>query len=252
MLCCAVLLQDLLVHCEQQVMRFVLRYLHSTVVEQQDVEDICNQVRSSNGYWTSAATKLTRASHGNKHYDDSVACKQTARGRRTRHKQERTCARMKRDMPGLPTPRPTLLWRPPATHISASAPPPPSCPRATCLLLPQVRFLYLDNKQLAALRHNPQLPKELLLSGSLMRLDAMDSPGLADDLEPPPRHTYCCDNKYGLPGGSTTLTVQLEDIWQHVSSGFGPGVCAGGGGWIMQALGARGLDKTGCWWGSLL
>jgi hypothetical protein len=128
MLCCAVLLQDLLVHCEQQVMRFVLRYLHSTVVEQQDVEDICNQVRSSNGYWTSAATKLTRASHGNKHYDDSVACKQTARGRRTRHKQERTCARMKRDMPGLPTPRPTLLWRPPATHISASAPPPSFLP----------------------------------------------------------------------------------------------------------------------------
>lgn len=38
--------QDLLVHCEQQVMRFVMRYLHSTLVEQQDVEDICQQVRS--------------------------------------------------------------------------------------------------------------------------------------------------------------------------------------------------------------
>jgi hypothetical protein len=25
-------------------MRFVMRYLHSTLVEQQDVEDICNQV----------------------------------------------------------------------------------------------------------------------------------------------------------------------------------------------------------------
>lgn len=81
----------------------------------------------------------------------------------------------------------------------------------------QVRFLYLDNKTLANLRHNPQLPKELLLSGSLLRLDAMDSPGTAIDLEPPPRATYCCDNKYRLPGGSTTLTVQLEDIWQHVS-----------------------------------
>lgn len=92
---------------------------------------------------------------------------------------------------------------------------------------PQVRFLYLDNKQLAALRHNPQLPKELLLSGSLMRLDAMDSPGAMEELEPPPRPTYCCDNKYGLPGGSTTLTVQLEDIWQHVSLMIESRACCG-------------------------
>lgn len=51
MLCCmccvfmfVCVLQDLLVHCEMQVMRFVNRYLSSTIVEQQDVEDICNQV----------------------------------------------------------------------------------------------------------------------------------------------------------------------------------------------------------------
>lgn len=37
-------LQDLLVHCEQQVMRFVLHYLHSTLVDHADVEAICNQV----------------------------------------------------------------------------------------------------------------------------------------------------------------------------------------------------------------
>lgn len=130
---------------------------------------------------------------------------------------------------------------------------------------PQVRFLYLDNKSLASLRHTPQLPKDLLLSGSLMRLDAMDTEttaaaaaavgggsynsggcgggrrvsnassvasggagaggeeregagGAMAVLEPPPRDTYCCDLRYGLPGGSTTLTVQLEDIWQHVSA----------------------------------
>lgn len=83
---------------------------------------------------------------------------------------------------------------------------------------PQLRLLYLDNKQLAALRHNPQLPKKLLLAGSLSRLDAMDCPGaVAAGLDPPPRPTYCCDPSYGLPGGSTRLTVQLEDIWQNVS-----------------------------------
>lgn len=55
-------------------------------------------------------------------------------------------------------------------------------PGPCCDTTPQVRFLYLDNKQLAALRHNPQLPKELLLSGSLLRLDAMDSSGTAVSL----------------------------------------------------------------------
>jgi hypothetical protein len=78
-LCCAVLLQDLLVHCEQQVMRFVLRYLHSTVVEQQDVEDICNQVGSTDGCcsWTAAPEDLTCGSHQFKctSQEDSVSFK---------------------------------------------------------------------------------------------------------------------------------------------------------------------------------
>jgi hypothetical protein len=38
-------------------------------------------------------------------------------------------------------------------------------------------------------------------------------------LSPPPRTTYCCDARYGLPGGSRTLTVELEDIWSHVGDG---------------------------------
>lgn len=38
-----------------------------------------------------------------------------------------------------------------------------------------------------------------------------------EGLEPIPHSMYCCDDKDGLPGGSTTLTVQLEDIRQHVS-----------------------------------
>jgi hypothetical protein len=38
-----------------------------------------------------------------------------------------------------------------------------------------------------------------------------------ETLQPPPRPTYCSDHMYGLPGGTTTLTVQLEDIWSHVS-----------------------------------
>lgn len=42
--CCCCVVQDLLVHCEQQVMRFVLSYLSSTLVGQQDVEDICDEV----------------------------------------------------------------------------------------------------------------------------------------------------------------------------------------------------------------
>jgi hypothetical protein len=41
----------------------------------------------------------------------------------------------------------------------------------------------LYNKQLASLRHNPQLPKDLLLSGSLLRLDAMDSCSTVERLE---------------------------------------------------------------------
>jgi hypothetical protein len=47
----------------------------------------------------------------------------------------------------------------------------------------------------------------------------MDSLASHEALEPLPRVTYCCDDKYGLPGGSTTLTVQLEDIWEQVSVG---------------------------------
>lgn len=106
-----------------------------------------------------------------------------------------------------------------AVHIG----PVPAAQHCTTLPL-QVRFLYLDNKQLASLRHNPQLPKDLLLAGSLMRLEAMDCCGSSagEGLKPPPRPTYCCDDKYGLPGGSTTLTVQLEDIWEHVSGAGAP------------------------------
>jgi hypothetical protein len=66
----------------------------------------------------------------------------------------------------------------------------------------------------------------LLLTGSLQRLGAMDSLAIHEALEPPPRVTYCCDDKYGLPGGSTTLTVQLEDIWEQVS-GSSRGLAAG-------------------------
>lgn len=33
-----------------------------------------------------------------------------------------------------------------------------------------------------------------------------------------PRPTYCCNDKDGLPGGSTILTVQLKDIWQYMSA----------------------------------
>eukprot|EP00879_Flechtneria_rotunda_P007104 GHRR01007456.1.p1 GENE.GHRR01007456.1~~GHRR01007456.1.p1 ORF type:complete len:342 (+),score=91.99 GHRR01007456.1:269-1294(+) len=115
---------DLLVHCEQQVLRFVLCYLATTKVEEQDVADICSEVR----------------------------------------------------------------------------------------------FQYLDNKLLGSLASHPQLPQHLLLSGAMARLRAMDSPGLqAHDLDPPPRATYCCDLRYGLPGGTKTLTLELGDIWAHAS-----------------------------------
>lgn len=79
-------------------------------------------------------------------------------------------------------------------------------------------MLYLDNKMLSSMQHSAQLPKDLLLTGALQRLEAMDSPGTdLAALRPPPRATYCCDSLYGLPGGCTSLTVQLEDIWPHVS-----------------------------------
>lgn len=51
----------------------------------------------------------------------------------------------------------------------------------------------------------------------LNRLRAMDDGDTQSDcLDPPPRVTYCCDARYGLPGGSRTLTLDLEDIWEHV------------------------------------
>jgi hypothetical protein len=133
-LCCAVLclcwLQDLLVHCEQQVMRFVLHYLHSTVVEQQDIESICNQV-----------------------------------GRpRTSHSLAACCGLM----PWTPAALLSRGWRYSSPHLTCHKPHPCSfrpyttnlyCTVLYCTVLyvscVQVRFLYLDNKQLVSLRHNP-------------------------------------------------------------------------------------------------
>lgn len=40
------LLQDLLVHCEQQVLRCVMRYLATTQLEPAEVADICSEVCS--------------------------------------------------------------------------------------------------------------------------------------------------------------------------------------------------------------
>jgi hypothetical protein len=77
--------------------------------------------------------------------------------------------------------------------------------------------LYLDNKLLSSLSGHPQLPSQLLLAGAMGRLAAMDDAAAsAAGLQPPPRATYCCDGRYGLPGGSRTLTLDIEDIWQHV------------------------------------
>ncbi|WIA22823.1 hypothetical protein OEZ86_009773 [Tetradesmus obliquus] len=82
----------------------------------------------------------------------------------------------------------------------------------------EVRFLYLDNKLFSSLSHHPQLPSQLLLAGAMGRLASMDEPAAAAaGLQPPPRPTYCCDGRYGLPGGSRTLTLALEDIWTHVA-----------------------------------
>jgi hypothetical protein len=81
-----------------------------------------------------------------------------------------------------------------------------------------VRFLYLDNKLLSSLSGHAQLPSQLLLAGAMGRLAAMDDAAAAAvGLQPPPRPTFCCDGRYGLPGGSRTLTLELEDIWAHVS-----------------------------------
>ncbi|KAF8066325.1 klhl40b [Scenedesmus sp. PABB004] len=114
----------LLVHCEQQVLRFVLRYLATTQTDAADAEAICSEVR-------------------------------------------------------LP---------------------------------------YLDNQTIGSLAEHPQLPQELLLRGAMTRLTAMDRPGLPLARQtPPPRDSYVCDERYGLPGGCRTLTLELGEIWQHVA-----------------------------------
>lgn len=41
---CFIVLQELLVHCEQQVLRFVMRYLATTEVDTQDASAICSEV----------------------------------------------------------------------------------------------------------------------------------------------------------------------------------------------------------------
>eukprot|EP00878_Enallax_costatus_P014904 GHUV01015604.1.p1 GENE.GHUV01015604.1~~GHUV01015604.1.p1 ORF type:complete len:249 (+),score=56.25 GHUV01015604.1:464-1210(+) len=52
----------------------------------------------------------------------------------------------------------------------------------------------------------------------MARLHAMDDADTdPDSLQPPPRATYCCDARYRLPGGSRILTLDLEDIWEHVA-----------------------------------
>jgi hypothetical protein len=63
------------------------------------------------------------------------------------------------------------------------------------------------------------------------RLAAMDDAAASDaGLQLPSRATYCCDGRYGLPGGSRTLTLEIEDIWPHASAVFGflvsPLVCS--------------------------
>lgn len=86
------------------------------------------------------------------------------------------------------------------------------------VLCSEIRFQYLDNKLLSSLSVHQQLPTQLLLAGALERLSAMDDPHLdLAALQPPPRATYCCDSRYGLPGGSRTLTLEIEDIWEHVA-----------------------------------
>jgi hypothetical protein len=39
--------QELLVHCEQQVLRFVMRYLATTQVNPKEIADICREVGPS-------------------------------------------------------------------------------------------------------------------------------------------------------------------------------------------------------------
>lgn len=91
-------------------------------------------------------------------------------------------------------------------------------PEAVRRICGQIRFVYLDNVTLGALSSNTLIPRDLLLEGSLLRLGAMDSPALElASLTPPPRSSYCCNLRYGLPGGSQYLTIDLEAVWERLA-----------------------------------
>jgi len=165
------LLQDLLVHCEAQVLHFVLRYLAATRLEPQEAAQIAGEV----GVVQSAAAPCWPA-----------CARAEGRGRgyvmvvpgAARRPIRPGCASA---LPGgALSPVPSVTWR---TH--------PAVPAARL----QVRFPFLDNATLARLAAFPCMPKQLLLEGCIQRLGTMDAPAGGRpprlQLSLPPRRLRC-------------------------------------------------------------
>ncbi|KAG1655220.1 hypothetical protein FOA52_008896 [Chlamydomonas sp. UWO 241] len=113
-----------------------------------------------------------------------------------------------------------------------------------------IRLPYLDNDTLAALADHGSLPREAVLEAALARVAIVDKPSLNLALLPtPPRPTYCCDLRYGLPGGCTHVDVDLESIWDMLVRVMTVRVSGVGDGHPLNVLLARLApdDESGPW-----
>lgn len=91
---------------------------------------------------------------------------------------------------------------------------------ASVYLSVQVRLCYLSNERLVWLQqHSPSaVPSELLLQGSMLRLQFQDQSHALSGAPVQPRSSYCSALQYGLPGGQEHVDVPVHHIWDLLAA----------------------------------
>ena len=57
------------------------------------------------------------------------------------------------------------------------------------------------------------MPQDLLLAGTLLRLQLQDQGSAMTEARVQPRSSYCSNLQYGLPGGQEHVDVPVQHIW---------------------------------------
>ena len=79
----------------------------------------------------------------------------------------------------------------------------------------QVRLCYLSNERLVWLQQQSpsSIPSDLLLQGTMQRLQFQDQSNALSEAPVQPRSSYCSNLQYGLPGGQEHVDVPVHHIW---------------------------------------